>query len=173
MELWDVYDCNRVRTGRTAVRGKPLLPGEYHLVVHIWIQNGRGEYLIQKRAPTVGLAPGLWASTGGSALAGEDSRDAFLREAREELGLDLSDARAQVAATITNRDWITDVWTARCEAAAPDLLLQKEEVSEARWASYDEIVKMTGEGSFWKYSYLEALPGMFKKTEDGACQKSF
>jgi hypothetical protein len=32
-ELWDVYDKNRNKTGRTHERGKPLLKGHYHLVV--------------------------------------------------------------------------------------------------------------------------------------------
>ena len=46
-ELWDVYDSQRCRTGRTHRRGDPLPPGEYHLVVHICIFNSRGELLIQ------------------------------------------------------------------------------------------------------------------------------
>ena len=33
MEIWDIYDCNRVKTGRTHERGKPMIAGDYHLVV--------------------------------------------------------------------------------------------------------------------------------------------
>ena len=54
MELWDIYDIDRVRTGRVAQRGKPaseggLGEGEYHLVVHICVFNGRGQLLLQQR----------------------------------------------------------------------------------------------------------------------------
>ena len=37
MELWDVYDINRNKTGKTAVRGEGLPEGGYHLVVHVCI----------------------------------------------------------------------------------------------------------------------------------------
>ena len=32
MELWDIYDDNRLKTGRTVERGNPMAPGEYHIV---------------------------------------------------------------------------------------------------------------------------------------------
>lgn len=52
MELWDVYDINRKKTGKTHLRSVPLPEGSYHLVVHAIIENERGEVLISKRHPT-------------------------------------------------------------------------------------------------------------------------
>lgn len=46
MELWDLYTKDRVLTGETHVRGQPLPAGRYHLVVHVWIRNAKGQYLI-------------------------------------------------------------------------------------------------------------------------------
>ena len=43
-EFWDIYDENRNLTGKIHERGKPLAKGEYHLVVHIWVQNENGEF---------------------------------------------------------------------------------------------------------------------------------
>lgn len=62
MELWDIYDIDRVRTGRVAQRGKPaseggLGEGEYHLVVHICVFNGRGQLLLQQRRRTRRATP--------------------------------------------------------------------------------------------------------------------
>ena len=37
MELWDVYDSNRIKTSKTMVRGGSFEKGDYHLVVHICI----------------------------------------------------------------------------------------------------------------------------------------
>ena len=42
MELWDVYDINRNKTGKTAVRGEGLPEGGYHLVVHVCIIGSDG-----------------------------------------------------------------------------------------------------------------------------------
>ena len=77
MELWDIYDIDRVRTGRVAQRGKPaseggLGEGEYHLVVHICVFNGRGQLLLQQRQKDKEGYPNLWdVSAAGSALAGK------------------------------------------------------------------------------------------------------
>ena len=50
MELWDLYTENRTPTGKTLVRGEKVPAGYYHLVVHVWIQNVKGEYLISQRS---------------------------------------------------------------------------------------------------------------------------
>ncbi len=42
MELWDVYDINRNKTGKTAARGEVLPEGGYHLVVHVCIIGSDG-----------------------------------------------------------------------------------------------------------------------------------
>ena len=83
-EIWDLYDGNGQKTGRTMVRGEDVPAGLYHLGVHIWPMNSRGEFLVQKRSMTVQWKPGIWAVTGGSAMAGEDALTAARRELREE-----------------------------------------------------------------------------------------
>ena len=88
VELWDVFDENGIPTGKTALRGRSVLaPGEYHLVVHIWVISKSGLFLIQRRADDKKLMPGEWAATGGAAVAGEDSLTAARRELLEELGI--------------------------------------------------------------------------------------
>ncbi len=87
MELWDILDEDGNATGRTIMRGNELKEDEYHLVVHIWIINNKGEILIQKRSEHLEFAPGVWATTGGSAIKGEDSITAACRETKEELGI--------------------------------------------------------------------------------------
>ena len=51
MEHWDIYNADRIPTGKTIERDTPLQKGEYHLVVHVCIFNSDGELLIQKRQP--------------------------------------------------------------------------------------------------------------------------
>jgi|GEM_PF-1808599 len=86
MELWDLYDRGRKKTGLSQIRGEPIPKGHYHLVVHVWIRNGSGEYLISQRSPDREKDPLKWECVGGSALMGEDSLSAASREVQEERG---------------------------------------------------------------------------------------
>ena len=48
MEILDIYDSNRMPTGRTFVRGtKP--EGGYYLVAQVIVFNTKGQMLIQQR----------------------------------------------------------------------------------------------------------------------------
>ena len=98
-ELWDVYDEDRNLTGRLHRRGDPLKKGDYHLVIHVWILNSRGEFLLTKRSPNKGFA-NLWETTGGSALAGDDSLTAAIREVKEETGLRLDPGKGKCKSLI-------------------------------------------------------------------------
>lgn len=42
-EIWDLYDENRELLGKDHVRGEQLPIDGYHLVVHVWIRNSKGE----------------------------------------------------------------------------------------------------------------------------------
>ena len=84
MELFDLYDDERNFTGETIERGKPLPESRYHLVIHICILGSDGKMLIQQRQPFKKSFPGKWdVSVGGSAVAGENSRQAASRELYE------------------------------------------------------------------------------------------
>ena len=107
-ELWDVYDIDRVKTGRTAVRGEALAPGDMHLVIHICIFGSDGRLLIQQRQPWK-TWPEYWDVTvGGSALCGETSQMAMRRELREELGLDIDFSDIRPRLTVNFEDGFDD-----------------------------------------------------------------
>ena len=57
MELNDIYDENRNLTGKLHRRGTPWKPGEYGVVVCVWVYDGRGHLLLT-------AAPGKRASPG-------------------------------------------------------------------------------------------------------------
>ena len=91
MEVWDIYNREKQRTGRTMVRDDwRMKEGDYHLSVLGVIMRPDGKFLITRRAEDKSWAPGWWEVSGGAAVAGEDSRDAVVREIREETGLDVS-----------------------------------------------------------------------------------
>jgi isopentenyldiphosphate isomerase len=154
MEIWDLYDRDRIPTGETHERGKPLPRGRYHMVVHVVIFNTRGEMLIQQRQPFKEGWPNLWDVTvGGSAIAGDTSCTAAARELQEELGLtaDLTFERPKL--TIHFSVGFDDIYTLIWDVDLSDLTLQESEVQAARWATEDEIHRMIDEGTFIPYHH--------------------
>ena len=152
MEIWDILDKNGRRTGKTVIRGKRGLgKGEYHLVVHIWIVNDRGEFLIQKRSDKRPLMPGEWAATGGSAFSSESSRHAAARELNEEMGIRLGRKDLKLVKRMLRKFSLTDIWAARCNVDVDNLNLQTEEVAKAKWVSADELKTMIRNGEFHNY----------------------
>ena len=80
MERWDIYDKNKVRTGRTMERNHfNLADDEYHLTVLGVIRRPDCRFLITKRVMTKAWAPGWWEVSGGAAQAGEESEEAVRR----------------------------------------------------------------------------------------------
>jgi len=52
MEFFDVLDKQGNKIDKTKERGEPLIDGEYCRIVHVWIVNTNGEFLISKRTPS-------------------------------------------------------------------------------------------------------------------------
>lgn len=50
IEKRDLYDINRVLTGKTIFKGDSIPDNNYIVVVLVFIQNSDGKFLIQKEA---------------------------------------------------------------------------------------------------------------------------
>ena len=164
VELWDVYDGERRKTGRLHRRGIPMAQGDYHVAVHIWIQNSRGEWLIDRRSPDKDFLPNMWETTGGSALAGESSLEAALREVREELGIVLLPKNGRLWRTLRRESPLglflndfCDIWLFEQEVALGDITFQPGETCDARWAAAAEIRAMMRAGTYFNTPYFEEL----------------
>jgi len=153
MEKWDVYDINRIKTGKTAERGwDDFLPGEYRMVVHVCIFNSKNEMLIQQRQNFKAGWPNMWDITvGGHSIAGETSQQVVQRELFEELGyhVDFTDIRPYF--TINFGMGFDDYYIVKADINIEELKLQKEEVQQVRWASKAEILAMIENNEFIPY----------------------
>lgn len=164
MEIWDVFDEERRPTGRTMERGTPMKPKDFHVVVHVWIQNSLNECLITKRTSDKESFPGFWEATGGSALAGETSREAALREVKEETGIDLSGRPGGLFHSFRRgKDEggeFVDVWLFTADFPVESVVFQEHETCGARWASWEKLREMMAEGIFIGkdiYPYFDEL----------------
>ena len=163
MELWDVLDKHGNKTGKIVERGTELEQGEYRLIIDVWIINKNKEFLISKRLPTKQPEPNKWNPVCGSAIAGEDSISAALRETKEELGITLDTKNGRLIKRFTC--WlnaIIDVWLFTQEVDINSIILQEEETDEAMWASGSLIKQIVEKGDFISYGRIPYIDELFE-----------
>lgn len=158
MEVWDIYNENREKTEKTHIRGEEMQEGDFHQVIHVWIMNESGQFLIQRRQPWKKGWSNMWdCSAAGSALAGETSEMAAIREVKEELGIDLQMVNSEILFTIKFARGFDDHFLVVQDINIEDLSLQYEEVADAKWATIEEIGDLVQTGEFIPYHMLDAL----------------
>ena len=164
MEFWDIYDKNKQKTGRTMKRNDwCLADDEYHLTVLGVVRRTDGKYLITKRVMTKQWAPGWWEVSGGAAMAGETSKEAVLREVREETGLDVSDWEGgyQFAYHRENPgkgdNYFVDVYRFTGDFTEDDLHIQKEETDGYMLATLEDIQAFAKAGIFLHYDSIQEV----------------
>lgn len=144
-------------------RGKPIQKGDYHLVVFAFIRNLENQFLISKRTPNKTF-PNMWEITGGAAVQGDNSETAILREVKEELGISLHINNGKKIKSVRHdldHPYFADIWHFKQDIELSEIHCQPEEVSEARFVTKEELLKLIEEGLFIKnddiLSCLEAL----------------
>ena len=164
MELWDIYDKDKKRTGRTMERNDWILQdGEYHLTVLGVVCRPDGKYLITKRVMTKAWAPGHWEVSGGAAQAGEESLEAAIREVKEETGLDVSGCRDAYEFTYHRENpgegdnYFVDVYRFDCDITQADVTIQKDEALDFKFATLDEIKSLNEQGIFLHYNSIRKV----------------
>lgn len=151
MEIRDLYDENKNITGKTFVKGEQVPKGYFYLIVAIFIENSKGEFLIQKRVPKKG---GKWATTAGHPKSGEDSITGLYTETLEEMGIDISNDDVKLCETYKYNDQFFDIYYLNKDISLDSVVIQKEEVDDFMWASVDEIKEMYNNGLFHENHYI-------------------
>lgn len=134
----DVYDEHRCLTGNIHRRGTPWKPGEYGLVVCVWVYDGRGHLLLTRRAKGKSFA-GTWENSGGAAQAGETSRQAIVRELFEETGIRAEQEEFELLGTEQDRNTFYDFYCLKRQVKLQDIVLLPGETDDVMWASFGKV----------------------------------
>ena len=163
-ELWDIYDANKQRTGRTMKRNDwSLRDDEYHLTVLGVVARKDGRYLITKRKMTKSWAPGWWEVSGGACMAGEESKDAVMREVLEETGLDVSGFDGGYVFSYKRENpgegdnYFVDIYKFVGNFDERDVKPQEEETDGFMLATVDEIKEFAKQGIFLHYDSIKQV----------------
>ena len=145
MELLDVYDNNGNRTGRVVERGNKneIFNDNEHIAVSIiFIENSKGEFLIQKTTKK----ETEFSSTGGHIDHGEEPYEVIIREVNEELGLDISNDNV-VSLGYRLLDFpLRFLYYLKKDVDVNSLKIQKSEVEYVKYMSTDEILELINKG---------------------------
>lgn len=166
-EIWDLYDENRELLGKDHVRGEQLPIDGYHLVVHVWIRNSKGEYLIAQRSANRQTYPLMWECVDGSVIKGENSLQGALREVKEEVGVDLlpkkghvilSDIKKIEFGKVVNK--IVDIWLFKYDGEVDLSNATTDEVAQVAWMNREQIKEL-----FEHNMFVETLEYFFTEVD--------
>ncbi len=150
MELIDVLTPDGTLTGVAKPKPDVHRDGDWHRSVHVWIIAHDDRILVQRRALTKENNPGLWdVSCAGHIAAGESATQAAIREANEELGIEIAADELRHAATIWEPcvlnagtyidNEIHEIFVVRRDVDVRSLRLQIDEVDEVRLVTHEEL----------------------------------
>ena len=145
MEFNDIYDKDRNLTGRVHRRGTRWHPGEYGLVVCVWVYDGKGNVLLTRRAKGKSFA-GTWENSGGAAQAGENSRQAIARELFEETGIRAGEDEFELIGSDRDRNTHFDFYCIKRTTPLTKIVLLPGETDGVQWASFEQVREMVRTG---------------------------
>jgi len=171
MEYLDILDEKGNKTGRTKERKQAHIDGDWHRVAFIFVVNDKGEIILQRRSKEKETNPNKWtASASGHLSAGDDSLEGAIRELEEEIGIKASNEELKYLFTVKeqykggkeklNVSHFSDVYLLLKNVKIEDLVLQKEEVSEAKYMYYKEFEKIINNENVVKHN--EIYEGVLK-----------
>ena len=144
MEYWDLFNGKREKINKLHLRSgdlNELNPGEYHIVVNIWIMNDKNELIITQRHPDK-MFPLKWKCSGGSLIAGEDSITGALREVEEEIGIKIKRENGKLIFTRKRKTDFKDTYLFRENINIKETKLQENEVIDIKWVTKEKLIEM-------------------------------
>jgi isopentenyl-diphosphate Delta-isomerase len=148
-ELVEILDEQAHKTGQTMYKSEAHRKSLRHGGAHVWIYNSKGEVLLQLRHPAKVIRPNVWdVSVAGHITAGDTPEVTAVREAKEELNLNLNskdftfigikkvDEKMPDGSCHRVFNWS---YLLKLDLNLDTLKLETDEVSDVRWISVNEF----------------------------------
>ena len=149
MEYLQLFDSNRNIVDEKVERKNnhiySLDNDRYYMIVLIFIQNDKGEFLMQKTSKS---RSSVIATTGGHVTYGDTSLETVVKECKEELGLEVDPNNIEYVCSEFRVDSILDTYYTKMNIDIKDLVLQKEEVESVNWYTKEQIIDLINKGEF-------------------------
>jgi 8-oxo-dGTP pyrophosphatase MutT (NUDIX family) len=143
IEYLNLYDKEGNLVNEKGIRGVPsnYLKG----IVIIYIENSKGEFLIQKTSKARGS---VFATTGGHVDYGDTFDSTIIKEVKEELGLDISNDLVKEVTSFTYDTDIQKVYYLKKDIDIKDITIKEDEVEYVKWMSIDEIKELIDKNEY-------------------------
>ena len=165
-EYTDLYDENKNLTGEKLFREKGtklIVPkGRYSVVVLVFIENSKGEFLFQM---TSKRKKNVWATTGGHVKSGQTSKEAITEEIKEELGIDINEDEVKLFKTYKYDDAFKDVFYIKKDIDINSLTYQEDEVEYVKYLTKDEILDLINNDGNIRKTNIDAFLDLIKSYE--------
>lgn len=151
-EYIDIVDQNGQPTGVSVPKSEIHSKGHLHNTAHVWFYTSEGNILLQQRAASKTICPLLWdVSVAGHIDAGETPEQASIREAKEEIDINISEAQlikigvfecfqSYPNGIIDNE--FHNTFIAEVNINIEDLTPQKEEVEALKFVSIQQFYQL-------------------------------
>lgn len=164
MEYLQVFNNKREMLNEKIPRNEKfsLKDGKYFMMVLLFIENSKGEFLIQKTSKE---KRSVNATTGGHVSYGDDGLKTVIKESKEELGLKLDVNELEFIDSIYENNCIIEIYYVKKDIDINGLVIQKEEVEYVRWYSVDKIMELIDNNDF-RETNIEPFKLVLKNKKD-------
>ena len=148
MELLQLFDENKNMLNESIERDrkKEVPEGKYFMMILLFIENNN-KFLIQKTSVS---RKSEYATTGGHVTFGDDALKTVIKEAQEELGLEVKKEDLKEIETLKQKYGYMTIYYYNKNVDINNLKLQEEEVESVNWMSIDEINDLIDKDMFRK-----------------------
>ena len=169
-ELLKVYSAEGAYLGlelRSKVHDKQL----FHVEVAVWIINSNKELLLEKRSVAKKLNPGRYSLCAGHVVGDDSVEETLIREAHEEIGLDLQGYDYQYVTVVTRREpknyCFSHHYILFADINLANLTIQTEELSEVIFMNYKEFKRrVQNNDNTVALRWNEAYQEVFKQIDE-------
>lgn len=143
MEYLNLYDKEGNLTNEKGIRGETT--NKLIGIVLIFIENSKGEFLIQKTSPS---RDSVYATTGGHVSYGSTFEETAINEVKEELGIDITNDNIILMNTYIRERVIQKIFYLKKDISINDITIQEDEVETIEWLSKEKINELIENNEF-------------------------